>query len=299
MKKHINNINNNNKGTVELSTLRMKGARNIGIRVGSIGNIGNISNISNISNIGAIGNVGYAGNEKQGVNLEVEVEVDLKADIRVNIESGLTIESDLTIEKMEKILDKVGKVLKEIDSIVDKGFVNNFDLGDARKYPTLSKYVKYFVSPETTIGKLEDKELIEITKWSYNCLLLDYYNYLNAIINQFKEGGEDGEKGDRCRDIAALMKEILNKLDPSIRVYLKKSGISILLNTYTGYDTEYQNVDSRTNKLLSVQLAVSSRILVKIPLNKINYKISAVDVSKGSLYDLKRISSLINYDRIE
>jgi hypothetical protein len=64
---------------------------------------------------------------------------------------------------------------------------------------------------------------------------------------------------------------------------LENRGITIYKNIYTGYDTEYQQLDYNKNKLLSVQLAVSSKILIKIPIKEY-YAINKVNTLSNEKY---------------
>ena len=52
------------------------------------------------------------------------------------------------------------------------------------------------------------------------------------------------------------LNDISTSLGTSIRLKIEKRGITIYKNAYTGYDSEYQEIDGH-NKLISVQLAVS------------------------------------------
>jgi len=88
---------------------------------------------------------------------------------------------------------------------------------------------------------------------------------------------------DIYTDYINISKELLHKLDPSIRTKLSKRGISITHNIYTGFDTEYSNINSLCNKLLSIQLSVSSRTLVQFPnIKEFDYK--EIDVLTGKEY---------------
>lgn len=51
---------------------------------------------------------------------------------------------------------------------------------------------------------------------------------------------------------------------------VQKRGVTVIQNTYTGFDTEYELQDPKKNlnKLLSVQIATRCRTLIKIPLYK-------------------------------
>lgn len=56
-------------------------------------------------------------------------------------------------------------------------------------------------------------------------------------------------------------------LDSMIRIKLRKQGITLTHNIYAGYDSEYKKIDMKYNKLLSVQLALSTQSVLKLPLN--------------------------------
>jgi hypothetical protein len=63
---------------------------------------------------------------------------------------------------------------------------------------------------------------------------------------------------------------LTNRLDPFIRLQVQKRGITIFQNIYTGFDTEYELEDynKSLNKLISTQLAVQARTIIKVPLYK-------------------------------
>ena len=69
-------------------------------------------------------------------------------------------------------------------------------------------------------------------------------------------------------ELDSLRVDLTSRLDPSIRLQIQKRGVTIIQNTYTGFDSEYELLDqkSHTNKLISIQIAVQSRTLIKIPL---------------------------------
>jgi hypothetical protein len=86
-------------------------------------------------------------------------------------------------------------------------------------------------------------------------------------------------------DTKVLEKELYSRLDPSIREKLKNKGISIIQNIYTGYDSEYKAIDAKNNELLSVQLAVNTKTLLKLPNNKA-YSITKLNTLTGEVYDV-------------
>jgi hypothetical protein len=70
---------------------------------------------------------------------------------------------------------------------------------------------------------------------------------------------------------------VLSRLDQYLKISIQKRGITIIENTYSAFDTEYELSDARKNlnTLLSVQTAVQTRTLVKVPLYT-DYDISYV-----------------------
>jgi hypothetical protein len=90
-------------------------------------------------------------------------------------------------------------------------------------------------------------------------------------------------------DYTELSRSMLSKLDPSIRRLLLKRGISITHNIYTGFDTEYVNIDSNYNKLLSVQLAVTSKTLLKLPIER-EFEFEKLNVETNKLYKIQRLN---------
>jgi len=88
---------------------------------------------------------------------------------------------------------------------------------------------------------------------------------------------------DLMADFKVLSQSIFDKIDPSVRVKLQKRGISIIQNIYTGFDTEYKNINSRYNDLISVQLAVNTKTLLRLPKYS-EYVLSSLDTLSGKEY---------------
>lgn len=73
---------------------------------------------------------------------------------------------------------------------------------------------------------------------------------------------------DLTADVKNLRRGIVTMLHPSIANKLRNRGLSIFLNTFTGYDSEYELKSSlkMTNKLLSIQLATNTSLYLKVPI---------------------------------
>lgn len=74
---------------------------------------------------------------------------------------------------------------------------------------------------------------------------------------------------DRLIDLKNIKKCILRMIHPNILRRLKNKGLTVVLNSITGFDSEYEIKSSlnMTNELLSVQLASNSNMYIKIPIN--------------------------------
>lgn len=68
------------------------------------------------------------------------------------------------------------------------------------------------------------------------------------------------------------------RLDPYLRIQIQRRGVTIIKNTYAGFDTEFELIDERKrlNKLISIQTATKGRTIIKVPLYNI-YDISYVN----------------------
>ena len=70
---------------------------------------------------------------------------------------------------------------------------------------------------------------------------------------------------------------------------MRKQGISLIQNTYSGFYTEYTTKDIGKNKLISAQLAVTTKMSIKVP--KISrYVISTQDINSNKLYEINKNS---------
>jgi hypothetical protein len=58
---------------------------------------------------------------------------------------------------------------------------------------------------------------------------------------------------DLLLDIGSLLKVYYGRINPSIREAMRQRSITITKNIYCGFDTEYDNIDMKTNRILSAQ----------------------------------------------
>jgi hypothetical protein len=93
---------------------------------------------------------------------------------------------------------------------------------------------------------------------------------------------------------------LLTKLIPnSIKRLFHLKSVCVTNNIYSGFDTEYKNIDQQLNKLLSVQVSVNSCYTLKIPTLQDKHVFGSLDVSTNKFYEIKHNSKLINYELID
>lgn len=150
-----------------------------------------------------------------------------------------------------------------LDSInINKGYVNSIDY---ETNPLLKDLYKT-ISNKDFLSKGPSNDLVLkhtefIIKWSYNLFLLHLLLLTLHVSNLLS----DENHLDLKTDYRILEKELTSSLDATIRVKLRKQGVGITQNIYCGFDTEYKNKDALTNKLLSIQLALSTQTVLKLP----------------------------------
>jgi hypothetical protein len=134
---------------------------------------------------------------------------------------------------------------------------------------------------------------MESYKWLYNLIIWFLYVICVETLHNFK-----AESLDSVVDWSWRIKEreLLNRLDPSIKHHLRKAGISMIQNVYSGFDTEFKIEEICLNTLISTQLAISTKTFIKIT-RMISYKIPTVDIQSNKLLKIKIIknSSVFNY----
>jgi len=135
---------------------------------------------------------------------------------------------------------------------------------------------------------------------------MSLYELSLKVLNDLETGSESYSDSDSDSDLKADFKtltlKLYGKLDPSIRNKIQKRGVSILQNVYTGFDTEYKNIGPLHNSLISVQLAVNTKTILKLPKYS-KYELSTLDTLNNKVYKLNNLTSVpaksFNYFKIE
>jgi hypothetical protein len=190
----------------------------------------------------------------------------------------------------KQVYDSIQGFLLEILKINSKGFINNTDL---RLFPVISQFINYFTDKEEYI---KGNKVPESYKWILNVLMTSLYEYSLKIMYKMESGSE--MESDLMVNFEELTKNIFSRIDPSIRIKLQKRGISVIQNIYTGFDTEYKCIKPGYNDLISVQLAVNTKNLLKIPKYS-EYELSTLDTLTGEVYKLNKDSEDFNFRMVE
>jgi hypothetical protein len=190
--------------------------------------------------------------------------------------------TSIFILKSNTLFSSIDKAVDEFTEISKKGFVNDTNLAN---YPIVKDYINLLLSDEAkkkvdndAVDYKDDLELVSVgdlkmgyrhVKTLYNWIYNLYHIKLLLICETFlcKYNDKSEENPDTFTDFKVLARSLFLKLDPSIRTKLVKRGVSIIQNIYTGFDSEFKNINLTLNKLLSVQLAVTTKTILKIPLN--------------------------------
>jgi hypothetical protein len=219
---------------------------------------------------------------------------------------GLTFKDTCTLIKVEQdfflsLLPNeqaalINSFLSSLDSHFKHGFLNSEDL---TILPLVSEFLPSFFNSEyasditTYINGEKSKETY---KWLYNLIILTLY-FLCCISLQ-KIVDNESIDSDLISDFKYKERVLFSRVDASIRHHMRKRGLSLIKNTYIGFDTEFNQVNRLSNSLVSAQLAITSGLSLKVP-NTPRYTISSFDVEKNKLHKSKPKSEVFNYSKVE
>jgi hypothetical protein len=201
----------------------------------------------------------------------------------------------LNLEVCNKIttndrLELIRDFLKCLDSSVANGFLTHTDLV---RFPIISEFLSCFVDREKDLSFVDGLNSAECYKWIYNVLNINLYM---LCVDSIKI--PELVQQDVLTEFKNMEKELLGRLDSSIRYYLQKRGLSIKENVYIGFDTEYSQSGAETNKLVSSQLAVSCKTVIQIPRIE-GYKLSRLDDKSNKLIPIGKTLGAFNYTKVE
>ena len=200
-------------------------------------------------------------------------------------------EQKFNCKSTEEQIVIIETILQLLDKQNSKGYINSLDL---TKVPLISELLPYFISGVEYDKFINGEFSMESYKWMYNLIILTLY--FLTLESKIQYAGELTLYN--LNNLNNLEGNLFSRLDSSIRYHLVKTGISITNNCYIGLDTEFKNESKFKNTLVSTQLTIASRSLVKIPKFP-RYTISSLDVENNKLHRVKKYSSIFNYQKVE
>lgn len=166
-------------------------------------------------------------------------------------------------QNLKTILNTLQEMLDTLGRVNAPGYINYTDLS---KHPVISDIFPAFINNsviETIPGHSTPKSYEKIIKWGYNLFIMHLLLFTFLLSSKSKDNYPDF-----TLDVKNFEKELTTLLDSSLRLKLRKRGLTIIQNIYCGFDTEYKNIDMLTNKILSAQLALSTQTVLKMPLDQ-------------------------------
>lgn len=147
-------------------------------------------------------------------------------------------------------------ILKDLSIINSKGYINDSKIS----LPILDWLIKeYKIKTKIT------NHSVLMNVLCFNMILLLLYNIVISL--EITEDYNVYDNDDLKTDFTTLRKAILRMINPVLKDKILNKGITVLLNTIVGYDSEYELESSlnNLNRLLCIQLAGRTSIILKVP----------------------------------
>lgn len=190
---------------------------------------------------------------------------------------------------VSEVLTALSSIITSLESSTTKGYVSSVDLS---KYPVISSILPSFTTEECYVN---GEDSMESYKWVYNILILNLYVFCVEMVIRYEKLNACEEE---LEDLKYWVGDLYSRLDPSIRVYLVKKGVSVTESVYVGFDTEFTQSGLVENRMVSAQLAVSSGLKIQIP-RRVEYKLSRVDEQTNKVTYFNPKSQDFSYKKIE
>jgi len=156
-------------------------------------------------------------------------------------------------------------IQSELYSFKSVGFVSRENMESNKIFNVFrSFYPKY----KDVFSKIENQtNLIELEHYHNLIVLLLIFEVEKTLLIT-----KNREEIDELKIERSLLTKTLTG---GIRVSLSKNRLVILNKKYVGFDTEYYNVDSKTNELLCYTTASVSETLIKIRSDEVDFSLSS------------------------
>jgi hypothetical protein len=197
--------------------------------------------------------------------------------------------------KFMDVICIIDSLFRYMNSINKKGYITSDNFRNNFMYYIMDFLEKYYGYNKRILGNSE----LPYTMW-YNFIFINCYYLIEFQLKSLKDCTfEDmcldsfDEKIEVIDELVFLRVELLQRMDQYLRSQIQIRGITVVQNTYCGFDSEFTSFDEtkKINKLVSVQTAVQERTILKIPLYH-SYDISYVNPLSSEISDV--FSSKVN-----
>jgi len=171
----------------------------------------------------------------------------------------------------------ISVVLSEFYNFRKDGYVNQENLESNKIFRVFRSIYPYYKDVFNSTESFKPSMLFELEHF-HNLVILFLLFDIELTLKKMKDLTEVYEDEDDCykESVFELTHErsLLQKtLSGGIRVSLSKNRVILLKKLYVGFDTEFKNLDSQTNKLLCYTTASLSECILKIRSNDIDFSL--------------------------
>lgn len=210
--------------------------------------------------------------------------------IFVEEDDDISIQDPKDLDTLKELLKKIDLSLKALTSVKSKGYVNN------KEVPLLDEFIERMGLNKLLNEKGETYYLrhytIQFYNWVFNLLLVNFYYVVTKGLKIYNEAD------DFRIDLVNLSNDLYNKLHPLIRYKLQKPGISVTLSTVVGFDTEFEldKIKHNQNNLLSVQIALNTRVIIRMP-EVTPFEIGSINTLTSEIYGVEPNKSYVKINK--
>jgi len=177
------------------------------------------------------------------------------------------------IKKYDSLKIFIDRVLREFHSFQSDGFVNQRNM-------ELNKIFNIFRSLYPSYNEIFKGGNPPFISWRYE---LEHFHNLIVLILLFEielyilNHTDETEGGDFGSEERVLLKQYRSELNSllsgGIRLTLSKNRLLVVDRIYTGFDTEYKVLDSKTNKILCYTTSTLAESFIKIRDGSVDYSL--------------------------
>jgi len=182
-----------------------------------------------------------------------------------------------------EVLCCVNSLFRFLGSINKRGYVTEKCLSNCFVAFIMS-HLEHFNFESKLLANSE----LPYTMW-FNYLFISFYYLVIERIKVLKANGDadfsDDESLELLEDLECCKVDLLSRMDQYLKMQIQKRGITVIQNTYAGFDTEYVIKEGDLNELVSAQVAVYERTILKIPLYHA-YNISYINPLSSEVSDI-------------